>query len=178
MFDRVIINAFISSMLLLAAKEASASGSEKSRKLRKNERFEKSGKVPKPACPPTMYYNLTDYNMVRVRGIATPIIGTVGCSDNNFCVGDDLIVVHNVYSEPTLETKIVGKFHTTVKVVDIEADGTDIIVMVNTAIKLYDDDSALVSNDTEIYWAGIYTNKEGYDPLYTYDVPLLGGTGK
>ena len=53
MFDRVIINAFISSMLLLAAKEASASGSEKSRK---NERFEKSGKVPKPACPPTMYY--------------------------------------------------------------------------------------------------------------------------
>ena len=77
-----------------------------------------------------------------------------------------------------METKIVGKFHTTVKVVDIEADGTDIIVMVNTAIKLYDDDSALVSNDTEIYWAGIYTNKEGYDRLYTYDVPLLGGTGK
>ena len=53
MFDRVIINTFISSMLLLAANEASASGSEKSRK---NERFEKSGKVPKPACPPTMYY--------------------------------------------------------------------------------------------------------------------------
>ena len=138
MFDSVIINAFFSSMLLLAAKEASASSSEKSRKLRKNERFEKSGKVPKPACPPTMYYNLTDYNMVRVRGTVTPIIGTVGCSDNNFCVGDDLIVVHNVYSEPTLETKINGKFRTTVQVVDIEVDGTDIIVMVNTAIKLYD----------------------------------------
>jgi hypothetical protein len=61
--------------------------------------------------------------------------------------------------------------------VDIESDGTD-IDMFNAAIKLYDGDSALVSDDTEIYWAGLYSRKEGHDPLYTHDVSLLGGTGK
>ena len=174
MFDKVIINAFISSMLLLAANEASASGSEKSRK---SEKLEKSGKVPKPACPPKMYWNSTEYNMVQLR--STPISGPLNvpikCTDYNFYVGDDLIVTHNVYSGPTFETKI-RKFHATVKVVDIDADGTD-IVMFNAAIKLYDGDSALVSDDTEIYWAGLYSRKERHDPLYTHDVSLLVGTG-
>ena len=132
MFDKVIINAFISSMLLLAANEASASGSEKSRK---SEKLEKSGKVPKPACPPTMYWNSTEYNMVQLRStpISDPLNVLIKCTDYNFCVGDDLIVDYNVYSGPTFETKI-GKFHATVKVVDIESDGTD-IDMFNAAIK-------------------------------------------
>ena len=181
MFDKVIINAFISSMLLLAA-EASASGSEKSGKnsgkAEKSGKLEKSGKVPKAACPPTMYWNFTEVtdNRVQLRSTATPILGTVNCTDYNYCVGDELIYIHDVYAEPTLETKI-GKYHATVKVVFIEADGTSNEIF-NAAIKLHDGDSALVSDDTEIYWAGIYNNKERMDSLYTYDVPLLGGTGK